>query len=64
LTNEMAEAAINSLDLNTLNRVSTLDLLREFVQRHIDLARPEKRAFLQDFLSLKYRDFLEKYPAD
>ena len=61
LPKEIATAAINALDIETLCRSEFREILRSFVTANIDSADPDKHDFLGEFLDLPYQSFVRKY---
>ncbi|WP_437964533.1 hypothetical protein WMF04_33230 [Sorangium sp. So ce260] len=61
----IAKAALRTLDYESLTSSWHYEILKEFVTSHIDLAENAKRPFFDEFLSLSWPEFVEKFqPQD
>ncbi|WP_437782531.1 FAD-dependent oxidoreductase [Sorangium sp. So ce1097] len=61
----IAKFALRALDYESLTSVGHQEIMKKFVAQHIGLAEDAKRPLFDDFLSLSWREFIEKYePQD
>ncbi|MCE9553906.1 MAG: HNH endonuclease [Planctomycetes bacterium] len=64
LPDEVARTAIHAIDAKRLCEVRNQEVMKDFISKYRALARPEKLAMLDDYLSLSYRGFSQKYGPD